>query len=159
MRYFLSLGSNLGDRETNLARCRDLLEREQIRIIQASQVYETEPVGRRDQPWFLNQAVEVDSALDPGDLLALLKALERETGRVPGRPGGPRLIDVDILLAGSALVNLPDLTVPHPRLPERRFVLRTLLDIAPDAVHPASGKTIRQLWDETEDPSKVVLYR
>jgi 2-amino-4-hydroxy-6-hydroxymethyldihydropteridine diphosphokinase len=159
MRYYLGLGSNLGDRKTNLARCRGLLDFEHIRMIQASRLYETEPVGLGDQPWFLNQVVEIESSLGPEDLLSCLKALEREMGRTPGRPGGPRLIDIDILLAGKTVVDLPELQVPHPRLPERNFVLQPLLELAPEAVHPVSGTTMRQLWAECKDASKVILYR
>lgn len=158
MRYHLGLGSNLGERKANLERCRELLERENIRIIRMSRLYETEPVGHRDQPWFLNQVLEVETFLDPENLLAKMKTLEREMGRLPGRSGEPRPIDLDILLAGETVLDVPNLSIPHPRLTERRFVLKPLLEIAPDAIHPVSGKSIRRLWDACGDSSKVILY-
>jgi 2-amino-4-hydroxy-6-hydroxymethyldihydropteridine diphosphokinase len=155
----LGLGGNLGDRESFLRRCRDLLERSAIRILRGSSVYETEPIGPRQQPWFLNQVVEVETELGPQELLDAVKSIEAEMGRVPGPAGGPRVIDIDILLAGDRTLDTGRLQVPHPRLAQRNFVLVPLSEIAPEAVHPGLGKTIRELRAECRDTAVYSLFR
>jgi 2-amino-4-hydroxy-6-hydroxymethyldihydropteridine diphosphokinase len=155
----LGLGGNLGDRESFLRRCRDLLERSAIRILRGSSVYETEPIGPRQQPWFLNQVVEVETELGPQELLDAVKSIEAEMGRVPGPAGGPRVIDIDILLAGDRTLDTGRLQVPHPRLVQRNFVLVPLSEIAPEAVHPGLGKTIRELRAECRDTAVYSLFR
>ncbi len=159
MRYFLGLGGNLGDRESFLRRCRDLLKRSAIRILRGSSVYETEPVGPRQQPWFLNQVVEVETELGPQELLDAVKSIEVEMGRIAGPAGGPRVIDIDILLAGNRILDTGRLQVPHPRLAQRNFVLVPLSEIASEAVHPGLGKTIRELRAECRDKAAYSLFR
>jgi len=159
MRYYLSLGSNLGRRERNLERARRLLEAHGVRMRRRSSLYKTQPVGYADQPPFVNQVLGVESRREPAALLAVIKNLEKAMKRAPGRRFGPRIIDVDILLAGRRVIRSSRLRVPHPRLAERRFVLTALAEIAPGAVHPALKKTIRRLLRETKDASGVSKMR
>jgi 2-amino-4-hydroxy-6-hydroxymethyldihydropteridine diphosphokinase len=156
MRYYLGLGSNLGDPRRNLARARGRLAASGLRIRKTSSLYRTEPVGNIGQPWFLNQVVRIETDLSPWEILGLVKRLESEMGRTPGPPNGPRVIDIDILLAGDTIVDTPDLTVPHVRLAERNFVLAPLAEIAPRAVHPRLRKTIRTLLGASSDRARVV---
>ncbi|MBN2264264.1 MAG: 2-amino-4-hydroxy-6-hydroxymethyldihydropteridine diphosphokinase [Candidatus Aminicenantes bacterium] len=155
MRYFLGLGSNIGRRAANLARARRLLARRGIELVKASSVYETEPVDRADQPWFLNQVLEVESGLEPGPLLALARSVENEMGRVRAVPKGPRTIDIDVLLAGDRVIRTPELVVPHPRLHLRNFVLAPLNEIAPGARHPVLDRTVAELSQSSVDRSLV----
>jgi len=144
MIVYLGLGSNLGERQSNLNAALAALP-PAVRVLCSSSVYETEPWGYRDQPPFLNQVVEGDTGLAPLDLLAHLKQIEAALGRQPTFRYGPRLIDLDILLYGDQVVNLPGLTIPHPHLAERAFVLAPLAEIAPEVRHPQSGSTMREL--------------
>jgi 2-amino-4-hydroxy-6-hydroxymethyldihydropteridine diphosphokinase len=140
---YLSLGSNLGNRQENLDRALKLLS-ERMQVIKVSSIYDTEPVGNTGQPRFLNLVCEVHTRLAPEGLLTMLKGLEQKMGRV-GRTGEPRIIDVDILLYGDKVVKTKDLEIPHPRMLERQFVLVPLDEIAPEAVHPVAGKKIKEL--------------
>ena len=153
--YFLGLGSNVGRRAANLARARRLLARNGVEALGASSVYETEPVDDPDQPWFLNQVLEVRSELDPPALLRLAKSVEAEMKRTPTVPKGPRTIDIDILLAGALVIETPDLVVPHPRLHLRNFVLVPLSEIAPEIRHPVLGRTFAELARAAVDPCRV----
>jgi 2-amino-4-hydroxy-6-hydroxymethyldihydropteridine diphosphokinase len=155
VRTFLGLGSNLGRKRENLARARRLLEKNGVRLLRLSAEYRTQPVGDQDQPWFINQVVEAETCLEPSNLLALIKRLEKEMKRRPRSRGGPRRIDIDILLAGRRIVSRPWLRVPHPRLAQRNFVLIPLAEIAPGAIHPVLRKTIRRLLRETNDRSSI----
>jgi 2-amino-4-hydroxy-6-hydroxymethyldihydropteridine diphosphokinase len=133
-KVYLALGSNLGERERNLGDARRRLREKGVRITRESTVIETEPWGVLDQPRFLNQVVEAQWLGTPRKLLAVAKAVEREGGRKPTRRWGPRVIDVDILLFDGLRLRLPELVVPHPGIPERDFVQRSLDELG---VNPA----------------------
>jgi 2-amino-4-hydroxy-6-hydroxymethyldihydropteridine diphosphokinase len=146
-RVYLSLGSNLGDRAANL---RSAIERlSQLGAVMAvSSFYETEPVEVTDQPWFLNCAVELATQLAPKQLMLQLLALERCMGRQRKEKKGPRTIDLDILLFGNSVIEAPGLTIPHPAMQQRRFVLEPLAEIAPNQRHAILDRTVRELLDE-----------
>lgn len=144
-RVFLGFGANLGDRAANLAAAREALA-PVVKILQASRIYESEPVGLRDQPFFLNQVIEGETDLRPGALLAYLKEIERRMGRLPGPRFGPRPIDLDILFFGDWVLASADLVIPHPRFRERSFVLAPLAEIAPELRDPLTGERIAELW-------------
>src|SRR3990172_892228 len=143
-RAYIALGANLGDRHGNLIAAIDRL-RQHVTLIDLSAVYETEPWGIVDQPRFLNAACAVETDLPPRDVLALLKSIEADLGRQPSVRYGPPTIDLDLLLYGDAVVDDPDLGVPHPRLAERAFVLVPLAEIAPATVHPILRVSIPDL--------------
>jgi 2-amino-4-hydroxy-6-hydroxymethyldihydropteridine diphosphokinase len=146
-RAYLSLGSNIGDRQGNVRAAIDRLGT--VGTVSAvSSLYETEPVELTEQPWFVNCVVALDTAKPPRELLAALLAIELAMGRRRTQQKGPRTIDLDILLYGDEVVHEPGLTIPHPALAERRFVLEPLVEIAPDLVHPVLRKSIRRLRDE-----------
>ncbi|MFH0820817.1 MAG: 2-amino-4-hydroxy-6-hydroxymethyldihydropteridine diphosphokinase [Candidatus Peregrinibacteria bacterium] len=153
---YLSLGSNKGKREHFL---RDALEvlsaHPAIQVTQVSRVYETEPWGKMDQPWFLNQVIELQTSLMPERLLMLCQSVEKKIGRLPSEPWGPREIDVDILLYGDQALSVPGLRVPHPHMNERRFVLVPLIEITPSLRDPVTGKSYKTILQELKDDHKV----
>jgi 2-amino-4-hydroxy-6-hydroxymethyldihydropteridine diphosphokinase len=143
---YLSLGSNIGDRE---ARLRDAIARLQTlgRVVSVSSFYETEPVEFTDQGWFLNCAVALETTETPEQVMEAILQIEHEMGRQRLQKKGPRLIDIDILLFSDKVVDSAQLTIPHPAMHERRFVLQPLAEIAPEAWHPVLKKTVRELLD------------
>jgi 2-amino-4-hydroxy-6-hydroxymethyldihydropteridine diphosphokinase len=143
---YLSLGSNLGDREAHLEDAQNRLGAVG-RVVAVSSFYETEPVEFTEQPWFLNCAVALETALTPRQLMTSLLVMEQAMGRKRGQKKGPRIIDIDILLFGDTILDFPEVTIPHPAMHERRFVLEPLAEIAPNLLHPVRRKTIRELCD------------
>ena len=149
MRVLLSLGSNRGDR---MAFLRDAIERmtrhEAIEVTAVSGLYETEPVGVTGQDAYLNLAVSIETAMAPRKLLEALKSIEQAVGRTPGERWGPREIDLDIILCEDRVIEEEGLRVPHPSFRERRFVLAPLMELAPEAVDPVSGRTVADLAND-----------
>jgi 2-amino-4-hydroxy-6-hydroxymethyldihydropteridine diphosphokinase len=155
---YLSLGSNVGDRDRNL--------REAIRALggvgrvkAVSSFYETEPVDFVDQAWFLNCAVAMESLLSPEQMITELLRLERKMGRERIHRKGPRIIDIDILMFGERIVDSPNLKIPHPAMPGRRFVLAPLAEIAPEAKHPVTKRTVRELLAQLPERQVVRKLR
>ena len=149
---YLGLGSNLGDRAANLAEAARRVASDRVLVKRASSVWETAPRGMTDQPWFLNQVIEIETELFPLALFRHLQRMERKMGRVrAAERNGPRLIDIDILLYGDAALRLAELEIPHPRMAERRFVLEPLAELAPDLRPPGGHQTIRQMLGQVMD--------
>jgi 2-amino-4-hydroxy-6-hydroxymethyldihydropteridine diphosphokinase len=156
-RIFVSLGSNIGDRLGFIQTAVDALgDVAGFKVKAASPVYETEPVGKKDQPRFLNAAVELESLLSPDSILVNLKQTERLVGRTPSEKWGPREIDLDLIYVGDLVVKSPMLTLPHPEVAARRFVLTPLTEIAPDFVDPLRKRTLSELLSSCQDVCDVV---
>jgi len=155
---YLSLGSNLGDRDRYL---REAIRRLRSlgRVPAISSLYETQPVDLTAQPWFLNCALALETAASPAQLMGQLLAIESAMGRQRIQKKGPRTIDLDILFFGDLVVNTPALKIPHPAMQERRFVLAPLAEIAPLAIHPLLNKTIQELLEELPPGQMVKRLR
>ncbi|TDE12466.1 2-amino-4-hydroxy-6-hydroxymethyldihydropteridine diphosphokinase [Dyadobacter psychrotolerans] len=155
---YLLLGSNLGDRVQVMLSAAEMIQNEIGQIIRASSVYETAPWGVIDQPSFLNQVLAINTVLVSEEVLRLILSIEHELGRVRYERWGARVIDIDILFFQDLVVDSARLTIPHPRLHERRFTLTPLAEIAPDLVHPVLQKTISALLKDCQDDSHVSVF-
>ncbi|MDZ4801376.1 MAG: 2-amino-4-hydroxy-6-hydroxymethyldihydropteridine diphosphokinase [Bryobacteraceae bacterium] len=156
-KVYLSLGSNMGDREANLRKALRALHSDDFRIERVSSTWETAPMYLSDQPDFLNIVAEADTTIFP--MRALLRAakIERDMGRRRMTPNGPRVIDIDLLLFGRFVMDTPQLKLPHPRMAERRFVLEPLAELVPDLRHPVTGKSVREMLVAVSDQLVRVL--
>ncbi len=151
---YLLIGTNLGNREANLVKCRQRLT-DIWPLIKVSSVYETKSWGDSELPDFLNQAIAVQTNIPPLDVLTLILAIEIELGRVRQKKWGSRIIDIDMLLFGNQIIETEKLKVPHPHLSRRRFALTALAEIAPDIIHPVLSKSIIYLWKVCQDKLEV----
>ncbi len=154
---FLLTGSNLGDRAENLRLAAREIEREIGKIRLASSFYETEPWGLAEQDWFFNQALGVETHLQPAQILSKIKSIEATLGRENAVRNGPRLIDIDLLFFGESVIDEPGLQVPHPEIQNRNFVLVPMMEIAPELRHPTLNEYIDELYMASADPLEVIL--
>ena len=155
---YLHLGSNEGDREKSISDCIRLLEEKVGNILAKSSLYETEAWGVKEQPDFLNQALEIITSLAPREVLDEIKTIEHSLGRAVKVKWGQRKIDIDILFYDDEIINTEHLNIPHPQLEKRNFVLVPMLEIAGDKMHPTLNKTIEELYDECRDDGEVMIY-
>jgi 2-amino-4-hydroxy-6-hydroxymethyldihydropteridine diphosphokinase len=156
-RLFVGLGSNMGERHLQLARAAEALKKiEGTSVVWFSSVYETDPWGKSDQPLFLNAAGELTSTLGPAELYPHLREIELQLGRRPRERWGPREIDIDLLLYDGLIYKDETVTVPHPELEHRRFVLVPLREIGADVVHPVNGLTVEEMAAACRDQGRVV---
>ena len=158
---YLCLGSNSGNRLQFIEQAISLINlAENIKIIRSTALYETEPWGVKNQNWFLNIIVEIKTDLSPQDLLLKCMSIEKTLGRNRAKEQrwGERTIDIDIIFYNKDVVNTDMLTIPHPRMHQRAFVLVPLLELIPDFIHPVLNKTISDLYDELDNVEEVYLY-
>lgn len=155
--YYLGLGTNLGDRPKNLQIALTQIAKFS-KIIKKSNIYESEPVGYKEQGKFLNMVIEISSQLEPKELIIQLQEIEHKMGRIPEIKNGPRIIDLDILLSEDKIVNIKNLKIPHPRLHLRNFVLTPLTEINPTLIHPIFQKTIKSLLKNSKKLEKITLW-
>lgn len=141
IKAYISLGSNMGDKRANIEKALALLQKIRgIQLLRVAPLYRTAPVGYKNQDWFINTVAEIETTLSPRDLLAACLDIENRLGRVRTVRWGPRVIDLDLLLYGEKVIHEPDLTVPHPRMHERAFVMIPFADLASDLVVPGRGR-------------------
>lgn len=144
---YLGLGSNLGDRKNYINRAISRLSSHaEISLLKCSTIIETEPYGKVDQPDFLNCVMKIKTHLTPQKILKLCLKIEKSLGRMRFETWGPRTIDIDLLLYGKEIIDEPELQVPHPEIPKRKFVLKSLVELSPEFVHPITGRTFRELY-------------
>jgi 2-amino-4-hydroxy-6-hydroxymethyldihydropteridine diphosphokinase len=155
---YLGLGSNVGDKKGQIAQALDRIAKI-CTVKRVSPFYLTEPVGFKDQDWFLNCVAEVETEKDPKKLLSSLQSIEKKMGKAKTRTEGPRTIDIDILFYDDQVVNQKNLVIPHPRLHERLFVLQPMMDLNPGFIHPLLLKTIRELYAEQPWAEIVTPYK
>jgi 2-amino-4-hydroxy-6-hydroxymethyldihydropteridine diphosphokinase len=155
---YLSLGANLGDRERQIETALDLLQDARLNVTRRSPLYETEPRDVAGQPWFINMCAEIETTYFPMMLMNRILRVERSMGRRRTAQKGPRVIDIDIVFYGRFVVGTPRLTVPHPRMHERRFVLEPLAALVPDLRHPVTKRTVREMLAAVQDqPLRKVM--
>jgi len=158
---YICAGSNLGDRVGYLQQANNLLNYTQnIKVVESSSLYESEPVGYADQEWFVNAVMLIETSLSPGELLAECMRIEKQLGRVrdPQNRWGERTLDLDILFYNDSVIEEESLQIPHPRMHERAYALVPMLELDPDFVHPIIGKTVFEIHSELENPEEVYLY-
>lgn len=144
-KVYIGIGSNIGNREENCQKALELIIKSGIKVKKCSSMIETEPWGVKEQPRFINMAIEIETELNPEELLGLLKKIEGTLGRRQTTRWGPREIDLDILLYDDMILKTPELEIPHPLLHKREFVLQPLAEIAPDKIHPVFKKSVKEL--------------
>ncbi|MBT1702321.1 2-amino-4-hydroxy-6-hydroxymethyldihydropteridine diphosphokinase [Chryseosolibacter indicus] len=154
---YLSLGTNQGNRKENLNKALARIAQDIGKVTKLSSIYSTKPWGKKDQDDFLNQVILIETTFDPTNLLDKILNIERDLGRVREEKWGPRIIDIDVLFYGDVVINIPELTIPHPAIAERKFILIPLDEISPEYVHPLLNKKVRTLLDECSDPLDVQL--
>ena len=156
MLAYIGIGSNLGDKLGNCRRGIEAIGADaRNRLVGHSRFYRTEPVGKKDQEWFINGVVAVETTMSPAELMEFLLSVEKEMGRVRQERWGPRIIDLDILFYGDRILDEEGLQIPHPRLHERRFVLTPLKDMAPGLLHPVFHRTVAQILAGLDAAEKV----
>ena len=155
-KLFLITGGNIGDRKKNLETAAALIQKQIGKIIRLSALYETEAWGIMNQPPFYNQVLEIETLLSPREVLHLILKIEEEMGRKRSIKNAARNIDIDILFFNNEIINEHNLTIPHPEIINRRFVLLPLLELEPQKIHPALNKSIQELLSETKDKLKVI---
>lgn len=155
---YLLLGTNIGNRNKNLERAREMLVSNMITIRKESNIFETAAWGKEDQESFLNQVIEVETGKSPQRMLFIANMIEKEMGRERFEKWGSRLIDIDILYFNDITFETEDLKIPHPEIQNRRFTLAPMAEIAPDFIHPSLQKSQTQLLEECADPLEVALY-
>jgi 2-amino-4-hydroxy-6-hydroxymethyldihydropteridine diphosphokinase len=155
---YLGLGSNVGNKEEHIKKALTSLSNI-CYVRRTSHLYLTEPVDYTEQDWFLNCVVEIETDVESKKLLSCIKSIERNLGRTTTVKKGPRIIDIDILFYGDQVIKTKDLVIPHPLLQERLFVLRPMMDINPDFIHPVLKKSIREFYKDHHWAEKVTIYK